>query len=75
MWIRVIERRSPKTAWRSVGRAGLEIVGVVEWSRAGEEEGGPCWVKLGSCERERGDVEGLEMGVCMAVDLQNNNET
>lgn len=54
-----------------MGRAGLEIVSIVEWSTAGEEEGGSCWVKLGGCKGERGDVKGLEMRICMPVDLHN----
>ena len=55
-----------------MGRAGLEIVSVVEWSTTGEEEGGSCWVELGGCERERGKMKGLEMGICMAIDLHRN---
>ena len=54
-----------------MGRAGLEIVSIVEGSTAGEEERGSCWVKLGGCKGERGDVKGLEMRIGMPVDLHN----
>ena len=57
-----------------MGCSGLEIVCVVEGSGAGEEDGCTGWVENGVGEREGGYVEGLEMGVCMAVDLGKNGE-
>ena len=32
-------------------------------------------MELGGCEREREKMKGLEMGICMAVDLHRNKES
>lgn len=47
----------------------MEIVGVVEGTRAGHENGRAGRVEDGVCERERGNVEGLGVWVGEAVHL------
>ena len=68
----MIEGGSPEAPRGPMGCSGLEIVRVVEGSGPGEEDGCTGWVENGVGERECGDVEGLEMGVGMAVDLSKN---
>lgn len=52
-----------------MGGAGLEVVGVVEGARAGEEDGGAGRVERGMCQGEGGDMECLGVRVGQAIDL------
>lgn len=61
---------APEAARRARGLPGLQVEGVVEGTRAGEEDGGAAWVEDGGREREGGDVNGLDVRVCVAVDLR-----
>lgn len=51
-----VEGGAPEAAGRFEGGAGLEVVGEVEGTGAGEEDRGTCGVELGGGDGEGGDV-------------------
>lgn len=63
------ERCAPKSTRRALGRTALEIIGVVEWSRAGKKDGGAAWMEGSVGEREGRDVQGLEVWIRVPVNL------